>query len=72
MFRLHRSKAAKSGERVDFKFSNFQATQVGYLFCGKERKMLDNISPFQAFFFLCSSSFFDGIKHSLYFLVCTF
>ncbi|RVX11785.1 hypothetical protein CK203_009421 [Vitis vinifera] len=28
MFRLHRNKAAKSGERVDFKFSNFQATQV--------------------------------------------
>uniref|UniRef100_F6HKE6 Uncharacterized protein n=1 Tax=Vitis vinifera TaxID=29760 RepID=F6HKE6_VITVI len=27
MFRLHRNKAAKSGERVDFKFSNFQATQ---------------------------------------------
>lgn len=50
MFRLHRNKAAKSGERVDFKFSNFQATQVRSLFGGKGRKMRENISPFQAFY----------------------
>ncbi|XP_057984283.1 uncharacterized protein LOC131168676 isoform X2 [Malania oleifera] len=28
MFRLHRNKPAKSGEKIDFKFSNFQAIQV--------------------------------------------
>ncbi|KAF8403162.1 hypothetical protein HHK36_011259 [Tetracentron sinense] len=28
MFRLHRHKPEKSGERIDFKFSNFQALQV--------------------------------------------
>uniref|UniRef100_A0A7N0UAN2 C2 NT-type domain-containing protein n=1 Tax=Kalanchoe fedtschenkoi TaxID=63787 RepID=A0A7N0UAN2_KALFE len=28
MFRLHRSKGSKSGERIDFRFSNFQANQV--------------------------------------------
>ncbi|CAM8949222.1 unnamed protein product [Rhodiola kirilowii] len=28
MFRLHRSKASKSGERIDFRFTNFQANQV--------------------------------------------
>ncbi|CAK9323125.1 unnamed protein product [Citrullus colocynthis] len=28
MFRLHRNRQAKSGEKFDFKFSNFKATQV--------------------------------------------
>ncbi|XP_043700946.1 centrosome-associated protein CEP250-like isoform X2 [Telopea speciosissima] len=28
MFRLHRHRSQKSGERIDFKFSNFQAIQV--------------------------------------------
>ncbi|KDP29215.1 hypothetical protein JCGZ_16604 [Jatropha curcas] len=28
MFRLHKNKAAKSGERIDFKFSQFKALQV--------------------------------------------
>jgi len=31
MFRLHRNRQAKSGEKIDFKFSNFKALQVHVL-----------------------------------------